>query len=153
METLLQLPKVNTSEELKKLRLVFDKTESVIRSLQGIGITPEMYSTFLTLILMSKIPNDLRLILSRKLLDEWDLTNLMKHFSEELKLREKCAMTSVGGSTKAKRMHLPGFQVPNPESSLQQHQHCTQTMLGNNKVEEFVVFAVETIICQPAAPQ
>ena len=27
METLLQLPKVNTSEELKKLRLVFDKAE------------------------------------------------------------------------------------------------------------------------------
>ena len=73
MEILLQLPKVNTSEELKKLRLVFDKTESVIRSLQGIGITPEMYGTFLTPILMSKIPNDLRLILSCKLSDEWDL--------------------------------------------------------------------------------
>ena len=70
METLLQLPKVNTSEELKKLRLVFDKTESVIRSLQGIGITPEMYGTFLTPILMSKISNDLRLILSRKLSDQ-----------------------------------------------------------------------------------
>ena len=88
METLLQLPKVNTNEELKKSRLVFVKTESVIHSLQGIGITPEIYGTFLTPILMSKIPNDLRLILSRKLSDEWDLTNLMKHFSEDLKLRE-----------------------------------------------------------------
>ena len=39
METLLQLPKVNTSEELKKLRLVFDKTELVICRPQGIGIT------------------------------------------------------------------------------------------------------------------
>ena len=46
METLLQLPKVYTSEEVKELRLVFDKTESVIRSLQGIGITPEMYGNF-----------------------------------------------------------------------------------------------------------
>ena len=67
MERLLQLPKVNTSEELKKLRLVFDKTELVIRSLQGIGVTPKMYGTFLTPILMSKIPNDLCLILNRKI--------------------------------------------------------------------------------------
>ena len=111
METLLQLPKVNTSEELKKLRLVFDKTESVICSLQEIGITPEIYGTFLTPILRSKIPNDLHLTLSRKLSDEWDLKNLMKHFSEELKLREKCAMTSVGGSTKAREdasVRFPG---------------------------------------------
>ena len=53
-ETLLQLPKVNTYEELEKLRLVFDKTESVIHSLQRIGITLEMHGTFLTPILTSK---------------------------------------------------------------------------------------------------
>ena len=60
---------------------------------------------------MSKIPNNLRLILSRKLSDEWELTNLMKHFSKELKLREKCTMTSVGGSNKSKEdapVRFPG---------------------------------------------
>ena len=143
METLLQLPKVNTSEELKKLRLVFDKTESVIRSLQGIGITPEMYGTFLTPILMSKIPNDLRLILSCKLSGEWDLKNLMKHFSEELKLREKCAMTSVGGSTKAKEDAPARFSGTKPRI-----QPATASALHTNYVGQQQGGGVRCIYCR-----
>ena len=72
-------------------------------------------------------------------------------FQRRIKIEGKCTMTSVGGSTKAKEDAPVRFQVPNLESSLQQHQRCSQIMLGNNKVEEFVVFTVET--CQPAAPQ
>ena len=143
METLLQLPKVNTSEELKKLRLVFGKTESVIRSLQGIGITPEMYGPFLTPILMSKIPNDLRLIVSCKLSDEWDLTNLMKHFSEELKLREKCAMTSVGGSTKAKEDVPARFPGTKPRI-----QPATASALHTNYVGQQQGGGVRCIYCR-----
>ena len=112
-----------------------------------------MYGTFLTPMLMSKIPNDLRLILSRKLSDEWDLTNLMKHFSEELKLRVSVQKTSVGGSTKANDDAPVRFPGTKPRIQPATASALLTIMLGNNKVEEFVVFTAETIICQPAAPQ
>ena len=51
-----------------------------------------MYGTFLTAILVSKIPEDLRVLLSRKLeKDTWDLNEVIKVFKEEFILRETCA--------------------------------------------------------------
>lgn len=95
MEILMQLPVVNDDNDLKKLRQLYDKTEATVRSLNGIGISPDTYGTFLTPAIMAKIPKDLRLVLSRKLSDEWDLNCLLRSFREELQLREKCALGSM----------------------------------------------------------
>ena len=62
---LMQLPKLNNSSDLKQLRQLLDKTEAAIRSLQGIGVSSETYGTFLTPVIIAKIPQELRLILSR----------------------------------------------------------------------------------------
>ena len=72
-----------------------------MRSLRGIGIAMGLYSVFLTPIIMEKIPPELRLFLSRKLSNEWDLNGLLKALGEELALREKCtfALSSSAGCT------------------------------------------------------
>ena len=44
---LMQLPKIIESSDLKQLRQLLDKTESAVRSLQGIGISIDTYGTFL----------------------------------------------------------------------------------------------------------
>ena len=90
IDTLMQLPRVISSEDLQKLRFIYDKTEGIVRSLQGIGITSETYGTFLTPVIMGKLPPDLRLTLSRKLCEEWDVNSLLKALGTELTLREKC---------------------------------------------------------------
>ena len=70
IEELMKLPKVNDGGDLKQLRQLLDKTESAARSLQGIGISTDTYGTFLTPVIMAKIPQELRLILSRGMSDE-----------------------------------------------------------------------------------
>ena len=94
IEMLMQLPKLNNSSDLKQLRQLLD-----IRSLQGIGVSSETYGTFLTPVIMAKIPQELRLILSRGMSDEWDLDTVMKSFAEELQIRERCALGPVSEQT------------------------------------------------------
>ena len=61
----MQLPRVNDGSDLKQLRQLLDGTEAAVRRLQGIGISTETYETFLTPVIMGKIPQELCLILSR----------------------------------------------------------------------------------------
>ena len=63
-----------------------------MRSLQGIGVQADTYGTFLTPIIMGKLPSDLRLILSRHLGEQWNLDSLLKDLGVELQLREKCVL-------------------------------------------------------------
>ena len=88
---LMQLPKLNNSRDLKQLRQLLDKTEAATRSLQGIGVSSETFGTFLTPVIMAKIPQEVRLISSRRMSDEWDLDTVMKPIAEELQIRERCA--------------------------------------------------------------
>lgn len=104
MDTLMALPSITDVKNLPGLRQMYDKTEAIVRSLRGIDIPPSTYDTFLTPIVMGKVPNELRLSLSRNLADEWDLVELLKLFNEELQLREKCALGPVSPP-------LPSFRV------------------------------------------
>ena len=125
IEMLMQLPKLNNSSDLKQLRQLLDKTEAAIGSLQGIGVSSETYGTFLTPVIMAKIPQELRLILSRGMSDEWDLDTVMKSFAEELQIRERCALGPVSEQTpklgaKEKRDFGFGFrhgQIRGPPTS------------------------------------
>ena len=102
MDALMQLPRVSSREDLQKLRFIYDKTEGTVRSLQGIGITSETYGTFLTPVIMGKLPPDLSLTLSRKLCEEWNLNSLLKALGTELTLREKCSLTSGASATSSR---------------------------------------------------
>jgi hypothetical protein len=49
---------------------------------------------------MSKLPNELRLIILRKTTSEiWDLDNLLPTFNEELQAREKCSFVSEASAS------------------------------------------------------
>ena len=99
IEGLMDLPKVTKENDLRSLRQLYDKTESTVRSLKGIGITTESYGTLLTPIIMSKIPPEMRLLVSRQLKDEWDLDGTLKILGEELSLREKCAYAPINATS------------------------------------------------------
>ncbi|XP_068670895.1 uncharacterized protein [Montipora foliosa] len=92
IELLMQLPKVSDGSDLKQLRQLLDRTKAAVRSLKGIGISTETYGTFLTPVIMGKIPHELRLILSRGTSEDWDLDTIIKSFTEELQIRERCAL-------------------------------------------------------------
>ena len=100
MDKLLKLPSISSLRDVKSLRSVYDSIESNIRSLKSLGVNSEMYGSLLAPIMMSKLPNELRLIISRKTTSEiWDLDNLLSTFNEELQAREKCSFVSEASTS------------------------------------------------------
>jgi len=47
-------------------------------------------------IIISKLPQELRLLISRGLEDEWNIAELLEQLGEEISLREKCVLASIG---------------------------------------------------------
>ena len=66
MDNLLKLPVVSFVNNVKGIRQLYDKTEIHIRCLQALGVEAEQYGSLLVPVLLSKVPQELRLIISRK---------------------------------------------------------------------------------------
>ena len=47
---------------------------------------------------LNKVPNELKVTITRKLKDSWSLDALLRIFNEELQIREKCVLNLVGAS-------------------------------------------------------
>ena len=70
IEDLMLLPKVSSKEGLRGLRLLYDKMEATTRSLKSIGVQSESHNAVLSPVIMSKLPSELRLLISRKIGEE-----------------------------------------------------------------------------------
>ena len=96
MENLLSLEQVKSLTELKNLRKLFDKIEAEKRGLRALGILSDSYGNLLTSVVMNKLPQELRIIISRKIKnEEWDLDSLLNAFEEELEARERAARSDT----------------------------------------------------------
>ena len=94
MERLLKLPSI-TSGDIRKLREIFDLIEAQIRALQALGVESTSYGSLLTPVILEKLPNEMKLIISRKLGKEvWEPSDLLQIIKEELTARERCSLVS-----------------------------------------------------------
>ena len=85
-----------TTYSVKCLQQLYDKVESHIRSLKVLGISTKSYGSLLTSTLLSKVPADIRLTVSRSITDgDWNLDTLMKKLGEEIEVRERATMAQV----------------------------------------------------------
>ena len=72
MEILLNVEPVMPQHNLKGLRHLFELIESHVHSLKSLGVSSDSYGALLPLVLLSKLPHELQLIVSRKTSDdEW----------------------------------------------------------------------------------
>ena len=93
MEELIKINSISTSGDPKKLRDLYDRVESNLRSLRSLDIDPESYGCLLVPVLRNKLPNDLRLVLNRKFnsnTEVWKITELMHELKIEIEARERC---------------------------------------------------------------
>ena len=67
MDALLKLPGANTNSDTKKLRGIYDEVEQHVCGLKAVGISSKQCGKLLVPILMNKIPQELQLIITRKL--------------------------------------------------------------------------------------
>ena len=110
MDILLRLESVTSIHNLKGLRQLFDAVESNVRGLRALGVAASSYGGLLSRILISRLPSELRLILSRELReDEWNLESVREIFQREIEARERSAAATSSQSRK-----LPSSRPPAP---------------------------------------
>ena len=93
MDMLLNIEAVTSQHNVIGLRRMYDRVQSHIRGLRALGVSSDSYGSLLSLVLLKKLPHELRLLISRKVSDdEWNTDALMKVLEEELKARERTAV-------------------------------------------------------------
>ena len=77
---------VSSQHDVRGLRQLYDVIESNVRSLKSLGVKAESYGSLLSSVLMTKLPSELRLIVSRKFgdSDSWQFDELLKLIEEEV---------------------------------------------------------------------
>ena len=81
MEALLNVSAISTHHNVKGLRRLHDSVEAHVRGLHVLGMPPDSYGGLLTSVLISKLPPEIRLIVSQAIMGEsWDLDQVMKVF-------------------------------------------------------------------------
>lgn len=84
---------VTSTYNLKALRQLYDTIESHVRGLKSLGVSADSYGSLLSSVLLNKLPQELRLIVSRKASgDDWE--KLMELLEEE-EARERAAASHV----------------------------------------------------------
>ncbi|CAB4006889.1 E3 ubiquitin- ligase DZIP3, partial [Paramuricea clavata] len=96
MDIRLNLPSVNSENNLKGLRQLHDTVQSHIRSLKSMGVAPESYGSLLSSMLMSKLPTNLQLVVSRVVKEnEWNLDKLLNTLQQKLEARERIKVPAI----------------------------------------------------------
>ena len=100
MEVLMSVENVGSDHNLKGLRRLFDTVESQVRGLRALGITADSYGGLLSSLLITKLPPEMRLIVSRSLNDDsWELGKMLSVFENELIARERANVSRKSAST------------------------------------------------------
>ena len=97
MDILLNIEQVTAANNLVALRRLQDQVEANTRALQSLGVDPESYGTLLSSVIMKKLPQEIRILISRKITDEWDLNTIIQVVGEELGARERALPLKEGG--------------------------------------------------------
>uniref|UniRef100_A0A1X7U0U1 Uncharacterized protein n=1 Tax=Amphimedon queenslandica TaxID=400682 RepID=A0A1X7U0U1_AMPQE len=85
IEQLMRFESVSSEHHLVELRRLNDKTESNIRRLKTLGVSADAYGTLFIPIFMKKLPQELRLSLTRKISTaEWSIVKILEVLRDEL---------------------------------------------------------------------
>ena len=106
MDALIHVDSVTSPQNIKGLRRLHDLVESNVRSLKSLGVDSSSYGSLLASVLITKLPQELQLIVSRASGgDDWNLDNLMANLEKELQARERTA--AVPAATVKRSKDLP----------------------------------------------
>ena len=109
MDALMALQTVTSDNNTKALRHLYDKVESNVRSLSALGVAADTYGSLLSSVIASKLPNGLRLIISRRVGEgEWTLQTILKELALEIEARERMFASTTDSNLPAKRLKEPG---------------------------------------------
>ena len=100
MDLLLNLDAVTSQQDLRGLRKLYTVVESNVRGLRALRVQSSSNGGLLIPVLISKLPTELHLIISRELKEgEWEFGTMMEIVEREVAARER----SMGALTQQAR--------------------------------------------------
>ena len=91
MHNLLKIDKVIAGKNCKGLRSLNDQVEGHVRALKTAGVTSEHYGALLIPIIVERLPDEIKLEISRKLgTKDWQIDAFMEILKGEIRARESC---------------------------------------------------------------
>ena len=133
MAKLLSLDVVSDIANVKDLRQLYDEVETQVRSLSTLGLDPKSYGAMLTPVLCSKIPDECKLVISRKSGKSlWDINRILEFYNlgltagykvnfENTDTRTTCSVPFTGASILAdgsRHIHGKGYKSDSSERPL-----------------------------------
>ena len=104
MESLIKLKPVNVISDVKGIRAVLDSVEIQVRGLQSLGIDSAQYGALLIPIFMEKLPDELKLIVSGRNKDDWELNSVLGAVKSEVDARERSGIQPTIEKTPPRRL-------------------------------------------------
>ena len=96
MNKLLNLSNSGNLNDLKYLRQLYNNIDSQVRSLTSLGVDSDSYGPMLIPVVMSKLPENLKLNITRQFgQDLWDIKLILKCFKKKLAVLEKLSLTKA----------------------------------------------------------
>ena len=96
MNELLNFEVISDINDVKALRLLYDHVETQVRSLYNLDITCKSYGPKLVPVLISKLPSELKLLISIKFGKAlWDIENILEALQNEIEIRERVINATV----------------------------------------------------------
>ena len=106
-----------SNERSSSIRFVYDKIRVHVCGLEALGVTPEQYGSLLIPILMSKLPNSLRLEVARKSTNEvWKINELLETIRKEIEAREASDQVKLNDSRSHPSLEWNKNQHPMPQA-------------------------------------
>ena len=104
MESLIKLKPVNVISDVKGIRAALDSVEIQVRGLQSLGIDSAQYGALLIPIFMEKLPDELKLIVSRRNKGDWELNSVLEAVKSEVEARERSGIQPTIEKTPPRRL-------------------------------------------------
>ena len=102
MDELLKIPAC-VGDKVSQLRFVYDKISVNVRGLEALGVRASQYGSLLIPVVMSKLPQDIRLQIARKTSKEvWEISEILDVIRNEVEAREMSDGVKVVQSDKSK---------------------------------------------------
>ena len=100
VEKMMGIEPVESAQDIKKVRNVYDTIEVHVRNLTSLDIDTRHYGPVLISVIMAKIPEEIRLHISRSMStnEQWDVNELMTTLKSEIDSRAMCQQMSTTSS-------------------------------------------------------
>ena len=123
MENLMKLPTLVNITDIKKIRVILDQLEMNIRGLEAFSICSDSYGELLLAIVMKKIPEEMRLTLTRQFKGkQWNLSKVLESFRAEVTAREQVQL-----------MNPPNMFMNRPKPNFGPQPATASTVFSSNR--------------------